>query len=338
MTGWSRDRPGSARADSGDLGLRRREIRRGCGPVEILIERFEHAGGFLAARHAQVQAPFGARKQCVGIVLAVVTALAAVLLRHCRHHAPPQRLPFGEPHALGQLQRLIVPRRAVILFGRLRRGARHECGRFFRGQRRDAAVHDCAVGRNQSGEKAAQPLALLGCERRAARDQLERRRRKVLGHSAASASHSERRAATSCRRAKREEGLVRPGAMRQIRPEQALDRSRRILGSHVAVKLARQAGVRTKTAADMHVIAFHRVAIIGNRDPRAEQPDVADVVLRARMMAASEMDIHRAVDLDACLAPAGDVLGMLLGVRGREAAAAVAGARHQPGTDRRRGD
>ena len=46
-----------------------------------------------------------------GIVLAVVAALAAILLRHRRHHAPAQRPAFGKLHALGHRQGLVVPGR-----------------------------------------------------------------------------------------------------------------------------------------------------------------------------------------------------------------------------------
>src|SRR6202011_4065803 len=87
--------------------LRRRRWRHdrrsgGRGAVEILMERLEHAGGFLAARDAQVEPFLFLQKDRVGIVLAVVAALAAVLLAHGGHQAPAQRPPLRELHALGE--------------------------------------------------------------------------------------------------------------------------------------------------------------------------------------------------------------------------------------------
>ena len=62
--------------------------------------------------------------------------------------------------------------------------------------------------------------------------------------------------------------------------------------------------VRPEAAADQHVIAVDRVALLVDRDARRDQPDVADVVLRAGMMAAGEVDVDRRVERDARLAPA----------------------------------
>ena len=55
--------------------------------ADLGMQRLQHAGGFLAARHAQVQPLLFLGEQRIGIVLAVVAALAAVLLAHRRHHA-----------------------------------------------------------------------------------------------------------------------------------------------------------------------------------------------------------------------------------------------------------
>jgi hypothetical protein len=51
----------------------------------------------------------------IGIVLAIITALTAVLLPHRGHHAPPQWPAIGELHPLAERQGLIVPRGAVVL-------------------------------------------------------------------------------------------------------------------------------------------------------------------------------------------------------------------------------
>ncbi len=125
-------------------------------------------------------------------------------------------------------------------------------------------------------------------------------------------------------------------AMRQIALQDALDRARRVLGLHVLVDVAREPCFGAEAAADQHVIAVDRVAFLVDRNARRDQPDVADVVLRAGVMAAGEMDVHRRVERDARLAPRGDLLGLLLGVRGREAAAGRAGAGDEPGADRSR--
>ena len=112
--------------------------------------------------------------------------------------------------------------------------------------------------------------------------------------------------------------------------------ARRVLGLHVAIELAGKRRVRAEAAADQDVIALDGVAVLGGLHLAGEQADIADVVLRAGMMAAGEMDVHRAVELDARLAPARDLLGVALGVGGRELAAGVAGAGDEAGADRAR--
>ena len=71
----------------------------------------------------------------------------------------------------------------------------------------------------------------------------------------------------------------------------------------------------------------------GDRHPAAEQPDVADVVLRARVRAAGQVDVDRRVEADPRLHPLGDRQRRVLGVGGRELAAGVAGAGDQAGAD-----
>ena len=89
----------------------------------------------------------GVPVQRVRVVFAVITALAAVLLRHGSHQPPRQPLAFGELHALGQRHRRIVPRGSVIravIIGH-RRGGRgaikqpsQQLGGIGGGERRDA--------------------------------------------------------------------------------------------------------------------------------------------------------------------------------------------------------
>src|SRR5437016_13073546 len=85
--------------------------------------------------------------------------------------------------------------------------------------------------------------------------------------------------------AEREESLTTL-AMRQIALQDALDGARRILGLHVLVDLAAESRVRPEAAADQHVIAVDRVALLIDRNARRDQPDVADVMLRAGVMTA----------------------------------------------------
>src|SRR5215471_3111027 len=83
--------------------------------VEFLIKSFEHAGGLLAARDAEIEPLLLLQEEDVRIVLAVIAALAAILLSHRRHHPPPQRPAVGKLHALGERQRLVVPRRLPVV-------------------------------------------------------------------------------------------------------------------------------------------------------------------------------------------------------------------------------
>ena len=148
-------------------GARRRSARR---VAKLLVQRLEHAGGFLAAGHAEIQPLFLLRKDRVGIVLTVVAALAAVLLRHRRHHAAAQRPAFGELHALGERQRLVVPGRfVVIVVGR--RAAGRSAGISAADCSGDSGVTPRRRAR-QAGEEAVEPGALLRRERRALRDEL----------------------------------------------------------------------------------------------------------------------------------------------------------------------
>src|SRR6185369_3191774 len=144
--------------------------------LHLLVKRLHHAGGFLATRHAQVQPLFLAGEDRAGIILAVIAALAAVLLRHRRHQLPAYGLRLGQRHALGQRQRLVVPgRTAVIVLGGRGRRAVHQGGRLLVAQRR----HARAFERDKAGEEAVEPFALLRRERRALRNQRRKRRRHV---------------------------------------------------------------------------------------------------------------------------------------------------------------
>src|SRR5262252_8854716 len=122
--------------------------------------------------------------------------------------------------------------------------------------------------------------------------------------------------------------------MSEITFEHALDGLRHVLRLHVAIDLAAERRVGTKTTTDIDVIALDAV-FFGNRNLAGEQADIADVMLGAGMMATGEMDIDRAVENDARLAALRNLLGMSLGVGCRKAASDIAGAGDEAGTDRR---
>ena len=171
--------------------------RRRRAAIEFLIKLLEHAGGVFAARHAQVQPLLGFGKQRVGVVFAVVAALAAVLLRHRRHQPTRQRLAVGELHAIGHRHRRIVPRGAIIGFRRCRGAAiRHKAGQqlgdFIGGKRRDALLQP-----EQPGEQAVEPGALLRGERRGFGNEGRDRRPRRHAHAAVSCSTSALSASTS---------------------------------------------------------------------------------------------------------------------------------------------
>ena len=159
------------------------------------MELLEHAGGLLAARHAEVQPLFRPGKDRRRIILAVVAALAAILLRHRRHHAAGQRLALGELHAVGKRHRRIVPRCTVIgVGGRRQCDARHELRDLLSRERRHALGQ--AV---KSREQAVQPCPLLRRERRVLRQKGRDRRTRLDAHAASAANALS--ASISCRRA-----------------------------------------------------------------------------------------------------------------------------------------
>ena len=65
------------------------------------------------------------------------------------------------------------------------------------------------------------------------------------------------------------------------------------------------------------MIALDRIDILADVHFRCDQADIADVMLRAGMMAARDVDIERRVDIDARLAPVADLGGMTLCIRRR---------------------
>src|SRR5262249_20131800 len=122
-------------------------------------------------------------------------------------------------------------------------------------------------------------------------------------------------------------------AMRQIDLQDAFDSARGILGLYILVDVASERRVGTKTTAHENVIAVDGIAVVIDCDAGGDQPDVADIVLRAGMMAASEVDVNRWRDCRPRFAPPGDFLGRLFGVSASKAAAGGAGAGHKTSAD-----
>ena len=158
-----------------DIGLRgivggRRGAGRGRG-AELRLELLQHPERVLAARLAQVQALLGLEEEGVGIVGAVVAALAAILLGHGGHQLLRLRALLGQRHAVVEGHRRVVPGRVAVV------GERRPAGRLARRQRRRALDRRP----EQGGEVARQPGALVGGEGGGFGDQAERGS-DVLGH------------------------------------------------------------------------------------------------------------------------------------------------------------
>src|SRR6202453_362198 len=118
-----------------------------------------------------------------------------------------------------------------------------------------------------------------------------------------------------------EEILIAAGTMREIGLEDAADGARHLLGNDITVELAAERRVRAKSAADIDVITLDRIGLLVRLQFAREQPDLGDVVRRAGVMAAGQMNIDRRVERNARVAPARDLLGVPLGVGGGNIAA-----------------
>ena len=112
--------------------------------------------------------------------------------------------------------------------------------------------------------------------------------------------------------------------MPEIGLEQPLDTGRNVLGGHVGIEQCRDSGVGAKSSADMQVIPLDLITVVVDRHLGTNQPDVADIVLGAGIVAASQVDVDRLVERYARLTVLSDRRGVALGVGGRELAAAAA--------------
>ena len=124
--------------------------------------------------------------------------------------------------------------------------------------------------------------------------------------------------------------------MREIGAQHARHGLRRFFRRNVLIEFARDRGVLGETAANEDVIAVDRVALVVHIDARAEQANVADVMLRAGVMAAGQMDVDRRIHRRRGLAKCRDGVGVALGVGGGETAAEASRAGNEAGAKRRR--
>src|ERR1700730_10047059 len=92
-------------------------------------------------------------------------------------------------------------------------------------------------------------------------------------------------------------------AMREIGLEQTFDPRRRVLCFHVAQNLPSDRARGAKAPARDDVIAVLSFAFLVDANPRGDEPDVADVMLRAGMMAAGQVVIDRVIGFYPRLAP-----------------------------------
>src|SRR6266849_789121 len=98
--------------------------------------------------------------------------------------------------------------------------------------------------------------------------------------------------------------------MGEIGFQQLLNGLRRVLRPKVMKNLLPEIGVGTKTAAGEQMISLDGVVPLAHRHLGGDQADVTDVVLRAGMVAAGEMDVEGGVELDPRLDPVADLGGV----------------------------
>src|SRR4029450_497422 len=113
--------------------------------------------------------------------------------------------------------------------------------------------------------------------------------------------------------------------MGEITFEHPLDGARRVLRLDVAIDLTAERRVGPEAATHIHVIAFERLLAL--LPLAGKKADIANVVLRARMMTPGEMNIDRAIHMNAAFAPLRDFFGVPLGIGCRETAGQGGGGR-----------
>ena len=130
------------------------------------------------------------------------------------------------------------------------------------------------------------------------------------------------------------EGFVLRRALREVGAQQPLERLRQFGGGNVAQDLASQLAPFAEAAADEDVVPLD-FRIPAGCHLRAEQADIADVMLRAGMRAAGQVNVQRRVQGKARVEIVRDRQRMALGVACGKFAAGIAGAGDEAGADRR---
>src|SRR5690348_14523377 len=100
--------------------------------------------------------------------------------------------------------------------------------------------------------------------------------------------------------------------MGEIGCEQRLDRSGAALCFDIGPQFAREPRIRTRAAADENMKTFDRILVLAARHLAGDHADIADIMLRAGMMAARQMDVDGRLEHEPRLDMRGDGLGSAL--------------------------
>jgi len=105
-------------------------------------------------------------------------------------------------------------------------------------------------------------------------------------------------------------------ALREIGAEHGFEAPGQFVGRDVAADLAAERQLRAAAAADNHVIplGLRIVAGAAEVDLGGEEADIADIMLRAGIGAAGQVDVERLVEVDPRIEMIGDFQRMALGI------------------------
>ena len=117
------------------------------------------------------------------------------------------------------------------------------------------------------------------------------------------------------------EGFAGVDAICRPRTQQRLDHFGRVAGSNIGLQQSPYGALCAKAATHMQMITFDLIALIVHGDLGADEPDVADIVLCAGMVAAGEVDVDREVYAQARIHVISDAQCVALGVGSCEFAA-----------------
>src|SRR5258706_1771522 len=103
-------------------------------------------------------------------------------------------------------------------------------------------------------------------------------------------------------------------ALGQIDPQQLFNGGGTVLRLHVVPDFFADSRVRAVATAHHNMEPLHGIAFVVDCDLAANEPDVANVMLRARIEAAREVDIDWLVDSEPRFEMGSDALGGVLGI------------------------